>query len=60
MKLRYNISKLWCTMKAVLRGKSTKCIYKETEENRAVVVYAFNTRTWEAEADRFLSSRPAW
>jgi hypothetical protein len=25
-----------------------------------VVVHAFNPSTWEAEADRFLSSRPAW
>jgi hypothetical protein len=30
--------------------------------SRAVVVHAFNTLwyTWEAEAGRFLSSRPAW
>jgi hypothetical protein len=27
---------------------------------RAVVVHAFNPSTWEAEAGRFLSSRPAW
>jgi hypothetical protein len=26
----------------------------------AVVVHAFNPSTWEAEAGRFLSSRPAW
>jgi hypothetical protein len=26
----------------------------------AVVAHAFNPRTWEAEAGRFLSSRPAW
>jgi hypothetical protein len=26
----------------------------------AVVAHAFNPRTWEAEADGFLSSRPAW
>jgi hypothetical protein len=25
-----------------------------------VVVHAFNPSTWEAEAGRFLSSRPAW
>jgi hypothetical protein len=24
------------------------------------VTHAFNPSTWEAEADRFLSSRPAW
>jgi hypothetical protein len=27
---------------------------------RAVVVHAFNPSTWEAEAGRFLSLRPAW
>jgi major histocompatibility complex class I len=25
-----------------------------------VVVHVFNSRTWEEEAGRFLSSRPAW
>jgi hypothetical protein len=30
------------------------------ECSRAVVAHAFNPSTWEAEADRFLSSRPAW
>jgi len=28
--------------------------------SRAVVAHAFNPSTWEAEADRFLSSGPAW
>jgi hypothetical protein len=27
---------------------------------RTVVAHAFNLSTWEAEAGRFLSSRPAW
>ena len=27
---------------------------------RPVVAHAFNPSTWEAEAGRFLSSRPAW
>jgi hypothetical protein len=27
---------------------------------QAVVVHTFNPSTWEAEAGRFLSSRPAW
>jgi hypothetical protein len=27
---------------------------------RAVVAHAFNPSTWEADAGRFLSSRPAW
>ena len=38
-------------------------IIQETRrEGQAVVVHAFNPSTWEAEteADRFLSSRPAW
>jgi hypothetical protein len=29
-------------------------------QGRAVVAHAFNPSTWEAEAGRFLSSRPAW
>jgi hypothetical protein len=28
--------------------------------SRAVVMHAFNPSIWEAEAGRFLSSRPAW
>jgi hypothetical protein len=28
--------------------------------SRAVVTHAFNPSAWEAEAGRFLSSRPAW
>jgi hypothetical protein len=31
-----------------------------TSTSWAVVAHAFNPRTWEAEAGRFLSSRPAW
>jgi hypothetical protein len=30
------------------------------DPSRAVVAHAFNPSTWEAEAGRFLSSRPAW
>jgi hypothetical protein len=33
---------------------------KSTECSRAVVAHAFNPSTWQAEAGRFLSSRPAW
>jgi hypothetical protein len=29
-------------------------------KSQAVVAHAFNPITWEAEAGRFLSSRPAW
>jgi hypothetical protein len=28
--------------------------------SQVMVAHAFNPRTWEAEAGRFLSSRPAW
>jgi hypothetical protein len=28
--------------------------------SRAVVVHIFNPSTWQAEASKFLSSRPAW
>jgi hypothetical protein len=34
--------------------------FKTTGLSQAVVVHAFNPSTWEAEAGRFLSSRPAW
>jgi hypothetical protein len=30
------------------------------EKGQAMVVHTFNPNTWEAEAGRFLSSRPAW
>jgi hypothetical protein len=33
---------------------------KEVAGSRAVVAHTFNPSTWEAEAGRFLSSRPAW
>jgi hypothetical protein len=33
---------------------------KKKVKSRAVVAHAFNPSTWEAEAGRFLSSRPAW
>jgi hypothetical protein len=33
---------------------------KEKPLSRAVVAHAFKPSTWEAEASRFLSSRPAW
>jgi hypothetical protein len=35
-------------------------IYINAKFCQAVVVHAFNPSTWEAEAGRFLSSRPAW
>jgi hypothetical protein len=33
---------------------------KKKRDGRAVVVHTFNLSTWKAEADGFLSSRPAW
>jgi hypothetical protein len=40
-------------------SQSDKC-NKKSLHCWAVVVHAFNPSTWEAEAGRFLSSRPAW
>jgi hypothetical protein len=33
---------------------------KRGRQRPGVVAHAFNTRTWEAEAGRLLSSRPVW
>jgi hypothetical protein len=33
---------------------------KKKSDNAGMVAHAFNPRRWEAEAARFLSSRPAW
>jgi hypothetical protein len=33
---------------------------REKEKELGVVAYVFDPSTWEAEAGRFLSSRPAW
>jgi hypothetical protein len=32
----------------------------QVSSRRAMVAHPFNPSTWEAEAGRFLSSRPAW
>jgi hypothetical protein len=40
------------------RRKERKKGRKEESKNQAVVAHAFNPSTWEAEAGRFLSSRP--
>jgi hypothetical protein len=42
-----------------LKCKRIKRLIKK-ERSQAVVAHAFNPSTWEAEAGRFLSSRPAW
>jgi hypothetical protein len=51
---------LWDTMKAFLRGKLITLSEAKKKLEPGVVAYAFNHSTREAEADRFLSSRPAW
>jgi hypothetical protein len=35
-------------------------LFKKLYTKPSVVAHAFNPSTWEAEAGRFLSSRPAW
>jgi hypothetical protein len=40
--------------------KGTEATFKNSIRSRAVVAHAFNPSTWEAEAVRFLSLRPAW
>jgi hypothetical protein len=35
-------------------------LHLKNTSSQAVIVHAFNPSTWEAEAGRFLSSRPAW
>jgi hypothetical protein len=35
-------------------------VSKNKQMGWVVVAHAFNPNTWEAEADGFLSSRPAW
>jgi hypothetical protein len=46
------------------RGEERRGEERRGEKRRprswAVVAHAFNPSTWEAEADGFLSSRPAW
>jgi hypothetical protein len=37
-----------------------KLHFKIVLSSQAVVAHAFNPSTWEAEAGRFLSLRPAW
>jgi hypothetical protein len=53
-----------CPQTHTLKKKGNNLPLKKPKRNRrkgwAVVVHAFNPRTWEAEAGGFLSSRPAW
>jgi hypothetical protein len=46
-------------VKAYLGCIARPCL-KKSIISQAVVAHAFNSSTWEAEADGFLSSRPAW
>jgi hypothetical protein len=41
-------------------GKTQERLIDKNWVGRAVVARAFNPSTWEAEAGRFLSSRPVW
>jgi hypothetical protein len=57
-----------CKFKATLDGVSFRIdrstqrnpVLKNKQTSQVVVAHAFNPSTWEAEAGRFLSSRPAW
>jgi hypothetical protein len=54
---------IWLKMSALLMGwkPSGKESSLRTHTGQlGVVAHAFNPSTWEAEAGRFLSSRPAW
>jgi hypothetical protein len=42
------------------KTKQNKTKQNKTKQEPGVVAHAFNPSTWEAEAGRFLSSRPAW
>jgi hypothetical protein len=54
------ISSHICSLKQIpLVVLGTNLLYKCTW-SQAVVAHAFDPSTWEAEADGFLSSRPAW
>jgi hypothetical protein len=36
------------------------CVFLKKIKSRAMVAHDFNPSTWEAEAGRFLSLKPAW
>jgi hypothetical protein len=44
----------------IIINKILKKRKKKERNSQAVVAHTFNPSTWEAEAGRFLSSRPAW
>jgi hypothetical protein len=46
-----NTNRTWTTVRTSNIGN---------QKSWAVVAHTFNPSTWEAEAERFLSSRPAW
>jgi hypothetical protein len=48
------------TIPAELPATPTQPLNWKLKFGQAVVAHAFNPSTWEAEAGRFLSSRPAW
>jgi hypothetical protein len=62
---QYGLSFFKCYNKKLIQDKKEKIILldiylKIVHLSWVVVVHAFNPSTWEAEADSFLSSRPAW
>jgi major histocompatibility complex class I len=48
---------LFWNLQKGIKGKQKNI---RTEHQPGMVVRAFNSSTWEAEAGRFLSSKPAW
>jgi hypothetical protein len=60
---RYSIKYLHTDFKNTSKRPTTRIKnfhLKKKKKSQAVVVHAFNPSTWEAEAGRFLSLRPAW
>jgi hypothetical protein len=55
-----NLNNPLSPMEKSFRQKLNKMLELKDVMKLDVVVHAFNPSTWEAEAGRFLSSRPAW
>jgi hypothetical protein len=48
------------TVMKVYYVRKKNLLSKKKKKSQAVVAHTFDPSTWEAEAGRFLSSRPAW
>jgi hypothetical protein len=57
---RYPMAEEWVQKMWFIYPMEYYSAIKNEDISWAVVVHTFNPRTWEAEAGRFLSSRPAW